>query len=297
MSVNMLVNDTIVETGLQINNQQSLSENGVVSTTNFITTNPNYNVQITENLEERVTNKYDDDPNTLSNTELIVEQIRDYAVQIKCENFHGKGNIDDYSALFQAASQIANDTKQMNLDIDIDGFNDFANAADELSNLFTNFTKRLQNINIINDNSFLIAVLNALKKIVNLSNVFGKFKETIMVTSEIKIPKTTHDTKNILVDVIAEVNCAMNYINNFVEPTNNLPLANLSNDEKNVINKAVTTIDNWKVLCENGVSIALNNDTDINYLKQTNTELKTKTQSLQNATSKLRQKLTLLNCL
>ncbi len=291
MSVNMLV-----DPGLQINNQQTVTPNGVVTITNLITTNPNFDPQITENLVGTVTNHYDNDPNETSNTELIVEQIRDYATQIKCDNFHGKGSIDDYGALFNAASQIANDTKQMNLDIDIDGFNDFGNAADELSKLFTSFTKRLQNINIINDNSFLNAVLNALKKIVNLSNVFGKFKHTIMVTSEIKIPKTTHDTKNILVDVIAEVNCAMNYINNFVEPSNDLPLGQLSDDEKNVINKAVATIDNWKILCENGVSIALNNDTDINYLKQTNTDLKTKTQSLQNATLKLKQKLNQYNC-
>ena len=48
--------------------------------------------------------------------------------------------------------------------LDIDGFDDFGKAADELSELFSNFTKRLQNINIINDVSFLQSVLNALKK-------------------------------------------------------------------------------------------------------------------------------------
>jgi len=110
----------------------------------------------------------------------------------------------------------------MQLDIDVDGFNDFGKAADDLSALFITFTKKLQSVNIIDDTAFLQAVLNALKKIYNLSEVFGKFKETILVTSEIKIPKTAHDTKDILVDVMDEVNCSLNYINNFVNPDANL---------------------------------------------------------------------------
>jgi len=100
--------------------------------------------------------------NTINNE--IVDQIREYATKIKCEDFHGKGSIDDYNELFMAASRIANETKQMQLDVDVQGFNDFGNAAQELSNLFENFTKRLQNINIINDSSFLESVLDAMKK-------------------------------------------------------------------------------------------------------------------------------------
>ena len=62
--------------------------------------------------------------------------------------------------LFEAASKIANDTKQMQLDV-----NDFGNATDELSKLFMNFTKRLQNINIINDvNLIYLKYLESLKK-------------------------------------------------------------------------------------------------------------------------------------
>ena len=44
----------------------------------------------------------------------------------------------------------------------------------------------------------------------------------ILITSSIKIPKSAHDTKIILDGVMSEVNCAMNYINNFVNPDANL---------------------------------------------------------------------------
>ena len=69
----------------------------------------------------------------------------------------------------------------MNLDIDVDGFNDFGKAADDLANLFNTFIIKLQNVNIINDNNFLSSVLDALKKLliyqmylVNLSNNYNK---------------------------------------------------------------------------------------------------------------------------
>ena len=117
---------------------------------------------------------------------------------------------------------------------------------------------------------------DALRKIFNLSEVFGKFKNTIIATSEIKVPNTAHETKQVMENVMDEVNCAMNYINYFVVPDPNLPNAQLSNEDKNIISKAVTTIENWQTLCDQGVSIALNNNSDINYLKQTNLELKQK---------------------
>ena len=46
--------------------------------------------------------------------------------------------------------------------------------------------------------------------------------------------------------------------------------------DKNIIEKAVSTIDNWQTLCDQGVSIALTNNTDMVYLKQTNQDLKQK---------------------
>ena len=69
----------------------------------------------------------------------------------------------------------------------------------------------------------------------------------------------------------------------------------LSNEDKNIISKAITTIDNWGVLCEHGVSIALSNSSDIQYLTQANNELKQKTNNLRNLTSTLRTKFANLN--
>jgi hypothetical protein len=286
---NFTLNQTISTNAFEITNQQGTTENDNFKTeTNFDTIKDD-TVDIDANLTEAIVKGYDDN----STTGLIISEIRDYATKIKCEEFHKKGSIDDYSALFSAASKIVNESKHMKLDVEIDGFNDFSAAADELSALFTSFTKKLQTVNIIDDTDFLRAVLNALKKIDNLSNIFGKFKNTILLTSTIRIPQSAHDTKVILEGVMGEINCAMNYINHFVNPdlSNNLPNAQLTSEDKSIINKAVETIDDWNVLCEQGVTIAMNNNTDIQYIKQTNSSLKTKTNTLRNATNVLRQKL------
>jgi hypothetical protein len=292
---NVILNETITGDGYIItNNQTAIPDQSVNTNTTFNTTDPlNHVPQIHEDLKESVEYNYDD--NVITESDNLVNEIRTYAAQIKCEDFHGKGSIDDYTELFRAASNIANETRQMQLDIDIDGFNDFGKAADDLSELFANFTKRLQNINIINDTSFLRAVLDALKKVANLSDVFGRFKKTILVTSEIKVPKTAHDTKIVLNDVMGEINCAINYINNFVVPDPNLVKAKLSDADKNIISKAVSTIDNWQVLCDQGVSIALSNSTDMQYLKNANIELKNKTSVLKSVTTTLKNKLTSMN--
>jgi hypothetical protein len=292
---NIILNETLTGDGYIVtNNQTTITDQSVNTNTTFNTTDPTNHVpQIREDLKESVEYNYDD--NIITESDNLVNEIRTYATQIKCEDFHGKGSIDDYTELFRAASNIANETRQMQLDIDIDGFNDFGRAADELSELFNNFTKRLQNINIINDTSFLRAVLDALKKVANLSDVFGRFKKTILITSEIKVPKTAHDTKIVLVDVMDEINCAINYINNFVVPDPNLVKAKLSDADRNIINKAVSTIDNWQTLCDQGVSIALTNSTDMQYLKQANIDLKNKTSVLKSVTSSLKSKLATMN--
>ena len=90
---------------------------------------------------------------------------------------------------------------------------------------------------------------------------------------------------------MSEVSCAMNYIGNFVTPDASLPDAQLSVADKNIITKAVDTIDNWNVLCEQGVSIALTNNTDVQYLKAANHDLKSKTNQLKSLTSNLKTKL------
>jgi hypothetical protein len=292
---NFNLNETIVEEDLTIKNQQGTTPSGAqVTQSTMDTTDPQLDPQIKVDLEQVIETIYDD-VSTNPNKDLINE-IRTYAQQIECEDFQGKGTIDDYSKLFEAASKIANETKQMNLDIDIQGFNEFGQAADELSALFNSFIVRLQNVSIINDTNFLNSILDALKKIVNLSNTFGKFKETIFATSSIHIPKSINDTKIILEEVSSELNCAMKYIGYFVDSTQVKPNnADLSVEEKNVIDKAVSTIDNWNILCEHGVSIALTDSSDIQYIKDVNSDLKNKTNILKNATNALKAKFAAYN--
>ena len=287
--INFTTNETIIEPGLQIINQQGTNNsNQEITNTIFTSTDPiNHVPEINETLTSIV--EINDDFTTTINA--LTSEIALYASQITCESFHGKGTIDDYNELFLAASKIANESKQMQLDIDIDGFNEFGNAVDELSALFNTFIIKLQSISIIDDTIFLQSILDALKKIVNLSHTFGKFKETILATSTIKIPKSAHDTKIIIEDVIGELNCAMNYMNNFVNPSENLPQAQLSQEDKNIITSAVNTIDNWNVLCEHGVSIALAENSDIQYINQVNTEIKNKALNLTNITNLLKSKL------
>ena len=250
------------------------------------------NLQVTEKLIQVITT-YQDETSTLNGD--IVNQIKHYASEIKCSNFHGNGTIDDYSELFNAASSIANESKQMALTVNLDGFNEFADAADQLSNLFTGFILKLQNVNIIDDTLFLNSILNALKKIENLSNTFGKFKETIIATSIIQIPQSCHDTVVVLQGVMDEINCAMTCINYFVNPTEIVPDdVLLNNSEKQMIDTAVSTITQWNVLCEQGVSIAMNNDVDIQKLNTINNTFQIQTSSLNNAISLLTTKFNLM---
>jgi hypothetical protein len=279
--------------GYEIVNKMSSDPNGNINQhTTFTSTEPNiYDPDINEDFVQYVS-IYDDISESNSENTIVMNEIIGYASKIKCENFHGKGTIDDYSELFQAAAKIATETKHMQLDVDIDGFNEFGQAADELANLFTNFTSRLQNINIINDITFLRAVSSALSKICNLSDIFGNFKQTIMGKSSIQLPKSSHDTKIILDNVVSEINCAMHYIGNFVEVTDpNLYDYKLSSDEQNIISKAVDTIDKWNIICEEGVSIAMNTNPDIVSINNTNQLLKSKTIQLKSLASTLKTKL------
>ena len=265
----------------------------------FDTTQPDlYDPNIHENLTTAIST-YDDESAPGSQTEVLLNQIRGYATQLQCTDFQGKGSIDDYTTLFQAASKIATESKQMELDVDIEGFNEFANAADDLSELFNGFITKLQNVNIITDVTFLTSISIALQKIVNLSNVFGKFKETVFATSTVQLPKSAHDAAIVVQDVMDEVNCAMEYIQYFVDPTSKpaLTSAQLSSTEKNIITKAVATIDSWNVLCDQGISIAMANDPDVKFIQQSSTELKTTTRTLVSLTNNLKSKLASLHIL
>jgi hypothetical protein len=295
------LNETIVEPGIEIINQQGQTNDGKeITKTTFETTDPTFDPQITEQLIETVdvTTPSYNDTNNNSESANVLSEIKLYASQITCSDFHGKGSIDDYAELFKTAANIANESKQMTLDVDIDGFNDFGRAADDLSELFNGYIIKLQNVSIISDISFLRSILESLKKIVNLSNIFGRFKQTILLTSTIQIPKSAHETKNVLENVMSELNCAINYINYFVDPTsfgNNLPDAKLSDAERNAIDKAVVTIENWNILAEQGVSIAMSNNPDIQYINQANNDIKSKTTILRNVTNTLKTKLSILN--
>jgi hypothetical protein len=294
--VDLSLNETITQPGLVIVNQQGTAATGEeITHTTFTTTDPTLDVQITENLVEIVGTYYDNEQNNSVDKQLL-DEIRLYAGKIQCSDFHGKGTIDDYTELFQAAAKIANESKQMTLDVEIEGFEDFAQAADDLSALFQSFIIRLDNVNIINDAAFLTSISIALRKIWNLSEVFGRFKETILATSTIKLPKSAHDTKLALEGVMDEINCAMNYISHFVNPTGPIPNgAELSSTEKNVITQAVNTIENWNVLCDQGVSIAMANDPDLKFIKEASNELKETTKALQTATNTLKSKLAAFN--
>ena len=282
----------ISEPGLIITTQANTDNNSTVITTTFISTHPDeYDPNITQNLSQ-IINVYDDVADTTSINSILVDEIKMYAEKIKCTDFQGKGTINDYANLFEAASKIANETKQIQLDVDIEGFNEFASAADDLSALFTEMTIKLQNVNIIDDSLFLKSVANAMQKIYNLSEVFGKFKETIMTTTTIQIPKSAHETRVAMENVVGQMNCAMNYINYFVSPGEKpLNKAELSAEEKNIINKAVDTIESWNIICNHGVSIAMANNPDIQFIQNSSQQLKQTTITLKSSIDKLRTKL------
>jgi len=283
--------------GYNITNQTGKSADGsnIIREIFTSSTDPSNNdVNINLNLTEIVTT-YTDASNN-NQADILLNQIKAYASEINCSDFHGKGTIDDYATLFQAAGRIANESKHMELDIDIEGFSEFGKAADDLSDLFESFITKLQNVNIISDIGFLTTISIALGKIVNLSKIFGKFKETIFTTTTVQVPKSAHDTKVVLQGVMDEVNCAMQYINYFVSPTDaSLNDAQLSAVEKNIIAQSIHTIDSWNVLCEQGVSIAMATNPDVQYIQQASSQLKNTTFNLKTATNTLKNKLAAYN--
>ena len=295
--VNTLSGETIVGVGYEIKNAQGIDASGAgITKTTFDTTHPElYDPQIHENLSQKV-ETYNDISAIDSSANILLNEIKLYAGELKCSDFHGKGTIDDYSALFTAASRIANETKQMELDVDIAGFNEFAQAADDMSDLFNGFILKLQNVSIITDIGFLTSIAGALRRLVKLSETFGRFKQTVLATTAIQLPKSAHETKLIIDGVMEEVNCAMKYIEYFVSPTDlSLSAAALSSEEKNIISKSVETIDNWNTLCQYGVSIAMSSDVDIISIHNASEELKQSSVSLRSASSRLRSKLAAFN--
>jgi hypothetical protein len=90
----------------------------------------------------------------------------------------------------------------------------------------------------------------------------------------------------------------MNYISHFVDSSVVASdKANLSFVEQNIIKKAVQTIENWNVLCEMDVSVAMSNSPDVVSVKAACASFGAKTSLLQSNTSTLRSKLSLYNLL
>ena len=87
----------------------------------------------------------------------------------------------------------------------------------------------------------------------------------------------------------------MQYINYFVSPTDSFPDAQLSEVEKNIIAKSIDTIDSWNVLCEQGVSISMASDPDVQYIQQASSQLKNTTFNLKTVTNTLKNKLASFN--
>lgn len=242
-------------------------------------------------LSEVVT-VYDDEIGDYNINKKLMDEITNYATKINCSDFHGKGTIDDYSELFNSVSRITSEYKQIQIDMHLEGFDDFSKAAEEMNQLFESFTIKLQNINIINDTHFLITISNALEKMCKLSETFGKFKDIILATTDVQIPKSVHETSELLTDVMIQVNCAMNYITHFVNPNNN-PLLNseLSVKEKNIIDNAVKKISNWSVDGEQQVKKIIEDNEDIKVIKQYNESIKKTSDNLKNAVLILKNKL------
>jgi len=117
--LNLTLDQTLDTVNTHVTNQQGQTADGSeVTESKMITTDPNAVPQITEDLVGKVESAYfDNEQNGVTNT--VLDEIKLYASKIQCSDFHGKGTIDDYTGLFQAASKIANDTKQMQLDVDV----------------------------------------------------------------------------------------------------------------------------------------------------------------------------------
>ena len=296
--VQYTLNETIDASGVVVTNQQGVDASGVeVTHTTFVTNDVSGNdINVSEDLLATAFSTYDDVTDPTSANVLVLNEIKDYAEKIKCTDFQGKGTVDDYAVLFQAAASIAHDAQQMQLTVDINGFNEFGAAADDLSKLFNSFITKLQTISIIDDLAFLRAIAAALKKIWNLSEVFGKFKQTILATAVVDIPKSAHDAKLLVQSVMTEVSCAMNYINHFVDPTVSVGASgNLSAAEQTIISKAVATIDNWSALSAQGVTVAMSNNPDVSYISTASKQLSLNAVKLQANTSTLRSKLAAYN--
>jgi len=288
--------------GMEIITETGFTSDGTfISETAAITIDPSSDIQITIDISA-IVQQYNDEISDIS-INSIMQEIAMYAGKINCSDFQGKGTVDDYTELFKAASDMAKHAKQTTLNINIDGFKEFGNAADELSALFQNYIVKIENMNVVNDTLFLSEILFYLKKIWNLSETFGKFKDTILGTSIIKLPKSLEDTKNILDGVMTEVDCAMKYIECFVSPETATDISlcspgshELSISEKNQIMEAVNTIQKWNYLYNDNIQIAISENADVKFIENANIIIKNTSDLLKNNTAILKGKIKIYSC-
>ena len=259
-----------------------------------ITIDPSSDIQITQDLSA-IIRIYNDETDPSLNA--IMQEITKYAANINCTNFQGKGSIDDYAELFTVASNLAKEAKQTTLVIDISGFYEFGNAADELSNVFQQYIVKLQNINVVNDMEFLKAITASLKKISHLADVFGKFKETILATSIVEIPKSLEDTRLIIDGVMSEVDCAMKYVQHFICPENDISMcaaSSLSPEEKALIASAIATIQEWDNKYSKNLQGILSENADVKFIAEANQIIANTAKLLKNSTVVFKGKISIL---
>lgn len=69
----------------------------------------------------------------------------------------------------------------------------------------------------------------------------------------------------------------------------------MSDAEQNILAQSVSTINNWNILCQHGVSVAMSNNVDVQYIQGANIQMKQKTITLKNTVLSLRSKLAAFN--
>ena len=258
------------------------------------TVDPSSDIQITQDFSA-IIQIYNDETDPSLNA--IMQEISQYAANINCTNFQGKGSIDDYAELFTVASNLAREAKQTTLVIDISGFYEFGKAADELSNVFQQYIVKLENINVVNDMEFLKAITASLKKISHLADIFGKFKETILATSIVEIPKSLEDTRLILDGVMSEVDCAMKYVQHFICPENDISMcagSSLSPEEKALIAAAIATIQDWDNKYSKNLQGILSENADVKFIAEANQIIANTAKLLKNSTAVFKGKISIL---
>jgi hypothetical protein len=255
--------------------------------------NIDYKIENDNIKEIKNTFQYNDKTNEYDINKQLQYEIREYASRINHKDFYENGTINDYSKLFESVSNMANEYKQIDLQFEINGFNEFSNTADQIINLFESFSKKLQNINIINDTTFLISISNALEKMCKLSESFIMFKKTILTISDVQIPKTVYNTTQILSNVMVDITSAINYICNFIDPSNNKVLnSELKKEDKIAIENAINIINNMKSNIEcSDIKNKLERDEVFKSITRYNNSIKKSSDILKNATFIFKNKI------